>query len=107
MTSRALSFWGWGYADKFPGRAKRLALAGQLRLALGFQAGLPRPPPRLEDVELRPPRIDLPASLAAFSSTAKDQRVRHTYGRAYRDLVRGPAQDPAHGTGGLGPATRN
>ncbi len=47
MTSRALSFWGWGYADKFPGRAKRLALAGQLRLAAATtRPGSPRPMPR-------------------------------------------------------------
>jgi len=89
MTSRALNFWGWGYADKFPGRAKRLALAGQLRLALGFKAGFPRRPPRLEEVELRPPRVEVPPSLAAFSSAATEDRIRHTYGRSYRDIVRG------------------
>ena len=89
MTSRALSFWGWGYADKFPGRAKRLALAGQLRLTLGFQAGLPRSPPRLDAVELRPARVAVPPSLAAFSTAGKEERVRHTYGRSYRDVLRG------------------
>ena len=87
--SRALNFWGWGYADRFPGRAKRLALAGQLRLALGFKAGIPRRPPRLEDVELRPARIPVPPSLAAFASASRQDRIRHTYGRSYRDIVRG------------------
>ncbi len=93
MSSRALNFWGWGYADRFPGRAKRLALAGQLRLALGIEAGLPRRPPRIEDVELRPPRIEVPPGLAAFSSADHEDRVRHTYGRSYRDVVRGFAGD--------------
>ena len=89
MPPRELNFWGWGWADKFPGRAKRLAQAGQLRLALGFKAGLPRKPPRLEDVELDAPRLTVPSSLAAFSSASAEQRIRHTYGRSYRDIVRG------------------
>ncbi len=89
MASQTRSFWGWGYAEKFPGRAKRLALAGQLRLALGFQAGLPKKPPRLDDIELRQPRVDVPPGLAAFSSAGKLERVSHTYGRSYRDIVRG------------------
>ncbi|MEM7585481.1 MAG: FAD-binding oxidoreductase [Acidobacteriota bacterium] len=87
--TRELSFWGWGYADKFPGRAKRLALAGQIGLALGFRPGAPRNPPQLDDVELSPPRVEVPTALAAFASIEREDRIRHTYGRAYRDIVRG------------------
>ncbi|MEM7353721.1 MAG: FAD-binding oxidoreductase, partial [Acidobacteriota bacterium] len=89
MESRERSFWGWGYTEKFPGRAKRLALAGQIRLALGFEVGLPRRAPRLEAIELRPPRVEIPSGLAAFCSASKLDRVHHTYGRSYRDIVRG------------------
>jgi len=30
------SFWGWGWADKFPEREARVALGGQLQGMLGF-----------------------------------------------------------------------
>ncbi len=89
MATPARNFWGWGYAEKLPGRAQRLALAGQLRLALGFQAGLPKKPPRLDDIELRRPRVEVPSGLAGFSTAGKLERVSHTYGRSYRDIVRG------------------
>ena len=87
--ARELSFWGWGYADRFPGRAQRLVLGGRLRLALGIRSVLPRRPPRLADIEFRAPRIEVPSRLADFCSTDQEARVRHTYGRAYRDIVRG------------------
>lgn len=89
MEPRERNFWGWGYADKLPGKAGRLALAGQFRLALGFKAGKARKPPRLENIDLRTPRVEVPAKLAAFSSADNEDRIRHTYGRSYRDIVRG------------------
>ena len=87
--ARELSFWGWGYADKFPGRAQRLALAARLRLGLGIGSGFPRRPPRLDSIELRASRIEVPSRLSDFCTTDKEARIRHTYGRAYRDIVRG------------------
>ncbi|MCG8456517.1 MAG: FAD-binding oxidoreductase [Holophagales bacterium] len=87
--TRELSFWGWGYADRFPGRTKSLALAARLRMGLGFEAGFPRRPPRLAELELSSPRVQAPPELEAFVSEEKEDRAHHTYGRAYRDIVRG------------------
>ncbi len=86
---RPLSFWGWGYADKFPGVWKRRLLATQLRAVLGFAAGKPRRPPELSRVRLSPSRIEPPATLGHVCSGDPEDRIRHTYGRSYRDLVRG------------------
>ncbi len=43
---------------------------------------------RLDDVELRPPRIHPPGSLAHICATDPYERVTHSYGKAYRDLIR-------------------
>ncbi|MER3452733.1 MAG: FAD-binding oxidoreductase, partial [Acidimicrobiia bacterium] len=53
----------------------------------------PRPAPRIEDVTLPPPRIDPPAPLAAICSTDPYERASHTYGKSFRDVVRGFAGD--------------
>ncbi|MCL4233848.1 MAG: FAD-binding oxidoreductase, partial [Deltaproteobacteria bacterium] len=47
-----------------------------------------RPLPRIEDLELRPPRFALADDLAAFCTDAVFDRANHTYGRAWRDVVR-------------------
>lgn len=86
---RALSHWAWGYEDKFPKRHQRLVTAGQLQFALGFGAGLPRNPVPLKKIQLTAPRLVMPQSWEAFASDADEERIRHTYGRSYRDVVRG------------------
>ena len=45
--------------------------------------------PRIEDVELRPPRLEPPGTLAAICSGSTFDRASHTYGKSYRDVVRG------------------
>src|SRR5262249_55821156 len=52
-----------------------------------------RPLPRLDDVTLDAPRVRAPARLAEIATDAKLERVLHTYGRAYPDLVRGFGKD--------------
>src|SRR5215471_14665901 len=79
---RERSFWGWGWADKLPDRR---ALAQQAQMMLGLrELPEPRDPPRIESISLPAPRIAAP-----FGSADAAERIRHTYGKAYRDLVRG------------------
>jgi alkyldihydroxyacetonephosphate synthase len=42
---------------------------------------------------LPPPRVEPPAALAAIASTDPYDRASHTYGKSYRDVVRGFAGD--------------
>ena len=42
----------------------------------------------LEDLELPPPRLEPPASLAHLCSSDAYERAAHAYGKSYRDLVR-------------------
>src|SRR5260370_31946209 len=46
-------------------------------------------PPRLDEIELHPPRLKPPASLSAIASTERYDRAAHTYGKSYPDYVRG------------------
>jgi alkyldihydroxyacetonephosphate synthase len=43
----------------------------------------------LEAIELRPPRVEPPASLAHLFRSGPYERVSHALGRGYRDVVRG------------------
>ena len=43
--------------------------------------------PTLDEIEIRAPRIKPPASLSAFCTTEKWDRVAHTYGKSFRDLA--------------------
>ena len=89
MASHELSFWGWGYAHRFASLGERGKLGLQLRLALGISSQTPRRPARLKSVELAEPRIAVPEPFRGFCSGGREDRIRHTYGRAYPDLVRG------------------
>lgn len=55
--------------------------------------GDPAPIPRASDLDLRAPRIAAPSSLATICSTSPVDRAGHTYGKAYRDVVRALAMD--------------
>lgn len=89
MGGRELSFWAWGYADKLPDADARRALAGMVEAVLGFRGLAPEEPVALADARVPAARIDVPPELAAFTTADREARARHTYGRAYRDLVRG------------------
>src|SRR5690348_7136710 len=84
MTATGRSWWGWGRVDA--------ALSDEE--CVGLAAGMPglptapRPVPRIEDLALPRARIAPPSSLEAMVSSAADARVRHAYGKAYRDVVR-------------------
>ena len=87
--SRKRSFWGWGWEDRFPDRASRKAIGEHAELMLGFAPQRCDEPPSLGSIELRASRLSAPASLAGIVSNDHEARVRHTYGRSYRDVLRG------------------
>lgn len=89
MGDRELSFWGWGYADKFPDAEGRKNLGSQVTTLLGFNEVELLDPPSLDDVELRAPRLEPPTALDEICTTDKRSRTAHTYGKAYPDIVRG------------------
>ncbi len=88
MAERRLSFWGWGYEDQaLPEETKR-RLAGGLAARFGLGELTLDAPPRLDEIQLRAPRVRPPEALRGFVTDDLFERARHTYGRAYRDVVR-------------------
>src|SRR3954447_514803 len=81
--SRA-KWWGWGRPEDQP----PAEMGAAARKHLGFGPAEAEEPARLEDVDLRPPRIEPPPALAEICSTEREARISHAYGRAYRDIVR-------------------
>ena len=89
MSDRDRSFWGWGYADRFPGEDERQALAERLQTELGFPERPLLEPPTIESVAVPDTSLDVPSRLEDVVTIDREERIRHTHGRAYRDLVRG------------------
>ncbi|RBY96859.1 FAD-binding oxidoreductase [Blastococcus sp. TF02-8] len=83
MTATATrSWWGWGTTDRALPDDECVALAGLI-------PGLPERPravPEVRDLILAPSRVVPPAALPV--TTDPDVRAAHTFGKAYRDVVR-------------------
>ena len=89
-------FWGWGLEGQGLAVSEIEQLGAVFAGRLGIDGMRVQEPPRVEDLQLRAPRLAPPASLeAAFSADPYD-RAAHTYGRSFRDLVRVSRRDFAH-----------
>ena len=84
---RRVSFWAWGWEDRLPEDEDRRELKEQLEGLLGFPERPLLDLPTLDDVEMPDPRIEGPDH--ANTTQSRWARARHTYGKGYRDLVRG------------------
>lgn len=78
------SWWGWGTEDKALPDGECTALGALVPGA----AQTPLPVPAVGDLELRPSRVAPPPALGHLMSDAPRERAGHTYGKAYRDVVR-------------------
>jgi len=85
---RRLKHWGWGYEDQAPAREELRAAAAGIRERLGF-GGEVEEPVALDAVELRKSRLKAPSSFGDLFTDEKYERVLHSLGKAYRDVVRG------------------
>ncbi len=83
------SYWGWGYTDsEIPlDRLEhfKMMMKGFLQVK-EFESYQPK---AVEDLSLRMPRFQLPTELKVICSASNYDRARHTYGKAYRDILRG------------------
>jgi alkyldihydroxyacetonephosphate synthase len=87
-TVRRRKHWGWGYEDQQPLPQEVRDAAVGIRSHLGFEPLEAEEPVPLSAVELPPPRLDPPASLAELCSADPHDRASHAYGRSYSDIVR-------------------
>ncbi len=86
---RERSVWGWGWTGAGPDPDQTRGIAAALQARFGLDALDATAPPALEDLRLPAPRCDPPAALASLCSTSTRERAAHTYGKSFRDLVRG------------------
>lgn len=93
MSGPRRRFWGWGFEGAGPSAEQLEGIAKTLAARFPGNAALRRTPPRLDEIALHVPRVAAPASLAMIASSDPFDRAGHTYGKAYRDVVRALDRD--------------
>lgn len=92
--AKTRKFWGWGYVEDDLGEEDKSALARNLADRFGLDEPLGQtPPPRLEEIELRPPRLQPPAALRRLLTGDRFERASHAHGMSYRDVIRAYRRD--------------
>ena len=95
-TATRRKFWGWGLEGEGLAVSEIEQLGATFAGRFGIDGVAVREPPRVDELDLRAPRLVAPASLEAVFSTDPYDRAAHTYGRSFRDLVRAFRRDYAH-----------
>ena len=83
----ALRFWGWGYADEHLSEQED-QLVEMMAKILAPDSACEVSPPRLSDFNLPPARHTVPKQFQAFVSTSSYDRLVHSYGKSFGDIVR-------------------
>ncbi|HIF97671.1 MAG TPA: FAD-binding oxidoreductase [Myxococcales bacterium] len=86
------SFWGWGLESAGPDAAQQDGIRKTMEQRLGASLELAAAP-ELDDLALPQSRIAPPDALASRCSTGPYDRAGHSYGKSYRDVVRGARGD--------------
>jgi alkyldihydroxyacetonephosphate synthase len=81
------SYWAWGLEADEPTEQERLDAARELSERHGVTVE-PKPIRRVEDLDLREPRITPPDSIVEFCRTDAHERAFHTYGSHGTERVR-------------------
>ena len=85
---RRRSFWTWGFEQDEPSDEARRKFAASWSKRVGHAVEVP-PIPRVEDIALRAPRIDVPSRLTGWVGTDKYERIVHTHGGHSLELLQG------------------
>ena len=89
VSTRRRKHWGWGYEDQQPTPEQARAAAPALAERLGIEPGELEQAVPLEALQLREPRIEVPAALAGICTSDAHARATHALGKSYVDVVRG------------------
>jgi alkyldihydroxyacetonephosphate synthase len=95
MTLKRLKHYGWGREGEGLSREEEAFVLDRHRRRFAVAHFEERVPPALADLQLHPPRLAPPASVATFCVTDRYDRAAHTYGKSFLDYARGLAGDYA------------
>lgn len=84
---RERSHWAWGFSDRFPDDDMRDGLAAQVGALLNHEFKK-KALPKSDEARLPASRVEVPAAFADFASSARNDRLLHTYGKSYLDILR-------------------
>ena len=87
--TRRRKHWGWGYDDQQPSRDQVEGIARAVTDRLGFEVDEIEEPVPLDAVELAKSRLKPPKRFGDLFSADRYDRIAHSLGKAYRDVVRG------------------
>jgi alkyldihydroxyacetonephosphate synthase len=88
-------FWGWGLEGEGVSASELQDLGRTFAGRFGIEGVRVHEPPRVDELDLRPPRLSPPESLETLFSVDPYERAAHTYGGSFRDLVRAFRRDYA------------
>lgn len=88
MTKRR-KFWGWGWEGEGPDADQQGRIAQLLAARYAIDVPTSIATPTIDQVTLSSPRVAPPANLALVCTTDPTERAGHTYGKSFRDIVRG------------------
>lgn len=89
MASTRLKHYGWGREGEALTQDEENFTLQRYRERFSVDRFEQVSPPALADITLRAPRVSPPASLSAFCSSERYDRIAHTYGKSFPDYVRG------------------
>ncbi len=84
---KRLRFYGWGYADQVLSPDEEGRVRGAAR-RFGIDSSVAISEPQEHEFDLRAPRIAPPASLAPLISVTPYDRLVHSLGKSFADIVR-------------------
>jgi alkyldihydroxyacetonephosphate synthase len=90
-----LRFFGWGYADEGLTPDEEARVRGAVK-RFGIAPTQEIPEPRESEFALRPPRVAAPSALAEIVSTTPYDRLVHSLGKSFADIVRMFMRDARH-----------
>lgn len=88
MPTKTRSWWGWGNVEDAVGPEERQALLRRVAQLLPDRDLSMHRPPAVTDLDVPAPRISAPPTLDRLMSADTGDRVRHSHGQAFRDVVR-------------------
>jgi len=91
--TRTRSFWGWGFTEAALSEGEVSDLGSLVSALVDGRVTDPARPPVIAEVRLPAGRIVAPDAIADWISADPAERAGHTYGKSFRDVVRGLASD--------------